>query len=364
MKKILNKLNKHKKTFFFFLLGIIVASTTVYGATILYQSNQIGYDNTNSKFKDSNGDDVEDVETALEELYTLLSECEDDYTRENIDGYKYKCVANSVFEVKNITPQVGDLIQMTPALTSYKTDKNMTGYSSTQTIKPSELNLWRVIRVNDDGTYDAVSEYVSSVNVSFGQSGTTEAANTGSTNAYKNYVGYLNVLASKYENSNYTVGSRIIGYNGQTEYISDTSYFDGTSTKAGTEWTASTIGTPAEEYLGRGDELYTTDTNLVKAVYNNSLVAYKMGTDGNPTTTKTIYWLGSRDYFFGSSTNFYFYVRYVSTSGSSISRRAFRDYHSSWSNNRAQYALRPIITLKSELQASGLGTSEYPYVLQ
>ena len=244
---------------------------------------------------------------------------------------------------------------MTPTLTSYTTETKYTGYDSTQTINPSELNIWRVIRVNDDGTYDAVSEYVSSVYVYFGNS--TAA---GATKGYQNLVGYLNVLASKYENSNYTVGSRIIGYNGQTEFISDKSYFNGTSTKAGTEWTSSTSGTPAEEYLGRGDELYTTDTYLVKAVYSNSLVAQKVG-----TTTATAYWLGSRRYEYSSSTGFNFRVRRINAGGS-IDSGYLRSYDSGWSNDGNEYALRPIITLKGSATASmsGTGTSGDPYVLE
>ena len=40
---------------------------------------------------------------------------------------------------------------MTPTKSSYTTDKSKTGYSSTQTINPQELNLWRVIKINNDG---------------------------------------------------------------------------------------------------------------------------------------------------------------------------------------------------------------------
>ena len=89
-------LKKHKKTLFFFLLGIVIASTTVYGATILYQSNQIGYDNTNSGFKDSSGNNITDVDTALEELYTLAnssSECKYGYVKTNETTDEYTCVS-------------------------------------------------------------------------------------------------------------------------------------------------------------------------------------------------------------------------------------------------------------------------------
>ena len=45
---------------------------------------------------------------------------------------------------------LGDYVEMTPTSTSYTISSSMTGYSTNQTINPSELNLWRVInRWND-----------------------------------------------------------------------------------------------------------------------------------------------------------------------------------------------------------------------
>ena len=241
---------------------------------------------------------------------------------------------------------------MTPTTSSYTTEPKYTGYSSTQTINPQELNLWRVIRVNSDGTIDAVSEYVSSTNVTF----------QGKT-VYQSFVGYLNILASKYENRKYTVGSRIMGYNGQTEFISDTSYFDGTDLKAGTEWTRSTSGTPAEEYLGRGDSLYTTDYELVKAAYGGTSDSYAIANKVG-TSTATNYWLGSRCYDYRSSTYFDFHGRSVYTSGymGVINLRYY--YTGVWYDFSYSYALRPIITLRSGLTATGSGTKSSPYVLQ
>lgn len=50
---------------------------------------------------------------------------------------------------------------------------------------------------------------------------------------YKNYVGYLNVLANQYQNSKYTIKARHMEYNGQTEYLTDTAdIVDSTSTTA------------------------------------------------------------------------------------------------------------------------------------
>ena len=244
---------------------------------------------------------------------------------------------------------VGDLVQMTPSTSSYTTKKKYTG-SSTRTITPTELNLWRVIRVNSDGTVDAISEYVSSTKAGFnGRRG------------YQNFSGYLNKIASQYENPKYTVGSRMMGYNGQTEFISDTSAFDGSSNIA--PWTSSTSGTPAEEYLGRGDSLYQADYDLVKAAYGGTANSYAKANKVG-TTTVTDYWVGSRKYRYNSSTYFNFCGWYVYTDGS-IVNSSLRDYViGSWQDGNNACALRPIITLRSGLTARGSGTSADPYVLR
>ena len=316
---------KDKKQIITAILAFIICFlVTGVGASILITSREVSYRNNTS------GLDSETVQDAIDELY--INNCQD-----TSGGTSFK---------------VGDYVEMTPSISSYTVEPKYTGYSdATQTINPKELKLWRVIRVNSDGTYDAVSEYVSSTNVTFkGKIG------------YQSFIYYLNVLASKYENPKYTVGSRIMGYNGQTEFITDTSYFDGTDLKAGTEWTSSTSGTPAEEYLGRGDSLYQTDYDLVKAAYGNASDSAKANKVG--TTTATVYWLGSRNYSWSSSTNFNFGGRRVSAYGNigSNSLRVYND--SSWNDSSRSYALRPIITLRSGLTATGSGTSGDPYVLK
>ena len=313
---------KDKKQIITAILAFIICFlVTGVGASILITSREVSYNNNTS------GLDSETVQDAIDELY--INNCQE-----------------SSFKV-------GDYIQMTPSTSSYTTETKYTGTDSSQTITPTELNLWRVIRVNSDGTVDAVSEYVSSTNVTFkGKTG------------YQSFVGYLNILASKYENPKYTVGSRIMGYNGQTEFITDTSYFDGTSAKAGDEWTSTTSGTPAEEYLGRGDSLYQTDYDLVKAAYGGTANSYAKANKVG-TTTVTSYWVGSRIYYWHSTT-FNFRGMYVYDGNGNISDVSFCIYNnssSSWSDNYRGYALRPIITLRSGLTATGSGTKNAPYVL-
>ena len=369
---------KIKKTALIIILGIIITPTAY--ATIFLPSYNVDYDNTKSALKDSGGYDVVDVQTAIDELYNktkIDSEygCRNNHNKVIETEYDYTCIDSEASDVKNITLKVGDVVQMTPTIASFTTDSSITGNQrKTATIHPQELNLWRVIRVNNNNgtiTYDAVSEYTTSDKVYFGSDNTANTTPTDAISAYKNFVGYLNLLASKFENSNFTVGSRYMGYNGQTEYISDTSYFDGTSAKAGTEWQERTNGTPAEEPYGRGDHLYETDYELVKNAYggtedekakaNMNLI----GSDGRPSLEQSDYWLAGRDYIWRSTTYFDFYLLSISKSGEIESASNIRRYQNNyWSGLGTEKSLRPIIVLKSNLQATGLGTIDYPYILQ
>ena len=64
MKKVKKFLLGNIKTVVAFVLGLIISGTTVYAATILFNSNQVGYDNTSSGISATN------VQDALDELYT------------------------------------------------------------------------------------------------------------------------------------------------------------------------------------------------------------------------------------------------------------------------------------------------------
>lgn len=150
-----------------FVIGIFISVTTVYGVTIVGNGSNLTYDSSKVWLTSNN------AQNALDELYNKGITCP--------DGYICEKIKNSL--------AVGDYVSMTPTKTSYTTDTSKTGYTSTQTINPQELNLWRVISINDDGTVDMVSEYVSSTEIYFqGQTG------------YLNFVGYLNELSSQYEN--------------------------------------------------------------------------------------------------------------------------------------------------------------------
>ena len=273
-------------------------------------------------------------------------------TKSGVDCNNVQCMIDYLDTDNNITIpniQLGDYVSYTPIKTSYTTIKAMTGYTSTQTINPSELTLWRVIAINGNGTVDIISKNVSTTDVYFiGQTG------------YQNLVGYLNVLASQYETTGVTVGSRHFGYNGQTEFITDTQYFVNPA-----PWTCGTNGASGNctsdpddyESSGGGDTLYTNDYNLINNVLGTR-VATKLS--GSAST----YWMASRYYGYSSATYFYWSGRVVYTSGSCGSNTLYGYSSSSFNTLGSSRALRPIVTLSSSLSWSGAGTTNNPWVVQ
>ena len=272
------------------------------------------------------------------DYYIAVYVQESDYEQNYSDTGRF----SGTVTVKSVNGlDTGDYVKMTPTKSSYTTDTSMTGNTETQTINPQELNLWRVISLNSDGTVDLISEHVSTNGVYFeGKIG------------YFNLIGYLNVLASQYENSTYTKGSRYFGYNGQTEYITDTSKFTNQE-----PWTCSTGEScnPVESQ-GGGDELYQKDYDLVKNAIGTLEATQVNGSSSD-------YWIASRYYN-------YYDVTVYGLLGRIIEYWGVLDYYPLYSSNFSSFgglsyinALRPIVTLKSGLKYSGLGTEEDPYTL-
>ena len=304
------------------ILGILLTGISVAAAT-KYKSNTVFYNNSNSTLTSG------DVQGAIDELNTKINN-------------STTCPNGYVCLTKKDTLAVGDYVKMTPTKSSYTTDTSKTGYSSTQTINPQELNLWRVISLNSDGTVDVISAHTS----------TTEVYFSGKT-GYQNLVGYLNVLASQYENSTYTKGSRYFGYNGQTEYITDTSKFTNQE-----PWTCSTGEScnPVESQ-GGGDELYQKDYDLVK----NAIGTLKAT---NVKGLSSLYWIASRFYGYKSTTTYSWGGCLIDSLGSSDDSVYNSDMYyysnSSFRESSNSRALRPIVTLKSGLKYLGVGTEDYP----
>ena len=339
-------MKKFLKNNFQIIIGIIIGFSTisfvVYAATINYDGIDVGYDYSNSNFKDSQNNYVEDVQTAIDELYTIYSNKQQ----------------NSSFKLGDYFTLVPDASSytLTTAESGYKTISSGSYVDTTTSITPNELTLWRVIDIHSDGSVDAVSEYVSSTTIGLG-----------SIIGYERFVEILQNVAAQYAKAGYTIG-------GQTPTIVDTSSFDDSTTN-NINQSISMSNSQLQEYKDgvRGDTLYQRDTQLIANVYksntsrytSNGLKAYRV----NSTSSATAYWLASR-YSSTSSSNqaIYFYDRYISSSGSVSS-----DFLRYCSNNQTTgirscsqyfraYSVRPIITLKSAITITGgSGTLESPY---
>ena len=312
-----------------FIIGIILFGGTTY-ATIKYAASQVVYDNNNSTLV---GTDVQTAITELANKYSQVSSCPSDKV----------CVQ------KKTTLAVGDYVSYTPSKTYYLTDTSMTGYTSSQAINPSELNLWRVISLNQDGTVDIVSEYVSSVGINLkGKTG------------FLNAVGYLNVLASQYETDGITVGSRYFGYNGQTEYIAEEDFID-TPYACTTNGVGGNCNPDPDDYesAGGGDTLYTTDLNLVKTILGTTIATKPSGAISN-------YWVASR-HFRSHGSLPYWHVSSRDRTGSSQSYGLYT-YKVADGTFVESYAdissLRPIVRLSSTLSYSGVGNKTFPMEIQ
>ena len=228
--------------------------------------------------------------------------------------------------------KIGDYIAYTPSNTSYTITTDLTGYTSNKTINPSELNLWRVIKKNDNGTVDVVSEYTSSKEVYFkGKTG------------YEKFIGTLNTIAKSYETSGVTTGSRHMGYNGQTETVT-------VSTATTAPWTSSTNSTnsPNEserEKGGGGDVGYLTDIELVHSAIG-TIVAYPVNNDILST-----YWLASRCYTYETGGGARYTGRYVKVIDNQWEYYTlyFRRDTDEW-EVESRDKVRPVLTLSANLR--------------
>ena len=255
---------------------------------------------------------------------------------------------------------LGSYVIVVPDSTNYTIYGTDTGYHTLgttdpkdTTINPSELTLWRVIKKNDNGSFDLVSEYVSSPNACFD-----------GVEGFANLIGELQLIAQQYGKAGYTTGTRMMGYDGQTLVITNTSRFDGSNTsipqRSSTPKPTSGTG---QEYNGGvlGDTLYLKDYILVNDLYG-SVTANMVGTD-----TPAVYWLASRHYLFQTSFSyFYFGGNYIDTSGN-IRENYLRSrgYNGLMLDNSYCYSVRPIITLRGDVEiASGTGTKNSPYILR
>lgn len=312
-----------KKDIFFILLGMILSVGVVSASKVL--GSNITYDNSNSTLNSTN------IQDSIDELVEKS---------EDFCPHKYMC-----YEAKK-TPEVGDYVIMTPTLDKFRLDESYDGFGG-QYLNLKELNLWRVLRVNDDGTIEMISEYVSTIPIVFyGLVG------------YQNYLGGLNIIASKYENDKYTIGSRYPGYtDDQTEFITDTTYFN-SNTKP---WSNRQESEQYESFGGGG--LNLDDYNLIKEVLGTT-VAYEYG-----TTSPISYLYGSREYSVSTSSysggGWQFTTMYVYSSGEYYTSSLYYFMSGHYNSTTTSGRIRPIVILRNDIDFTpSLGTLDAPFVLE
>lgn len=245
--------------------------------------------------------------------------------------------------------EIGDYIELIPDADEATT--SIEGFSGTT--PTSDQTLWRVIRLNADGTVDAVSHYISTNTITI----------TG-VDGYRNLVAGLQDIADCYSKEDYTVETRMMGYSGQTPSIEDTYYFNGvinTAPQASSTPTPTTGGGHEFKDGTTGDTLYLRDYLLVKNTYGN-LKATKNG------GSSAKYWLASRYYYYYNATRFYYSGRAINNgnlvNGGPGSNFDPRWYNSGWNNASISACVRPVITLKAGItKASGTGSLDDPYIL-
>ena len=157
-------------------------------------------------------------------------------------------MGSNIVSAKSINElELGDYIKMTPTSSSTSISSSLTGCGGNQTINPSELNLWRVIKKNDDGTIDVISNSVSKEELSLcGEVG------------YRNLINSLNTIANYYKNDMFTVNARHMGYKNQTNVIVGDLY-------KGTLSTNQSNNNGIFETSGGGDLLYQSDYDLTNS---------------------------------------------------------------------------------------------------
>jgi hypothetical protein len=268
---------------------------------------------------------------------------------------------NSAVDKHNYEPipvetpvNLGDYIYMQGDIAKTNADTSYAGFSgSTSTF---DQTLWRVIDIHSDGTFDAVSEYASTDSIRVGEVSGNLCA------GYKNFIEGMQDIASHYSKEGYTVATRMMGYDGQTAIISDTTACDGSSSEPPSIYaTIDPISGTGEEFQGGilGDTLYLKDYQLVKNVYGTVATTTKSG-------TAVSYWIASRTYYFYNNSYYWFRGRVVNTDGTLVSGNLVGREYGSWGWGISDsYHVRPIITLASGLEVnSGSGTKADPIVFK
>lgn len=288
----------------------------------------------------------------------LMNQVKKDIKSDLVSKYNYDENAGNENDDEIIPPEdvylfdiinVGDYVKMTPNGKSPNLYPIDTGTSVYQSVDPTQITSWIVLnKNNDDRTIEMVSEYVSPEQIAFkGIYG------------YASFVGRLNQLAEAYENNNYTISSRHIGYNGNPETLS---VFN--ELTVATSYPYDTLEKTVEN--GIVDNSYKTDVEAVKIAAGDLYARIAGGTKlGN-------YWLASRIHLTRGPNAWAFggmYVHQIQNNtpltppGVNYADILRADGGVS-SNVENSFHIRPIVTLKSDIvNINGTGASYDPYVL-
>lgn len=317
------------------LIGILLGLCISVSAATLIASNNVTYNNSNTSAKD--------VKSALDELYNKST------------------LSNLV--------KPGDYIQMTPDSTSYTISKDLTGYTADQTINPSELSLWRVLKVNEDGSIDLTSEYLSSKKITI--------------QGYKGFLNYSTVLSnlSSAYRTKYTYKTRAFGGNPLSDEcensgslqdmwglcdnivstISSCSKFTGSCSLSLNEWEKYFNMTAAHyDALLISDALKTTAAKVYGQTYRGDYF-YLLERYGYSEASRNVhgyiyYVQADEDYFFDTEEILHVY-------GTVDEIKSCFPSESCSGNSYSAY-IRPIITLNPNItEFTGKGTASEPYVL-
>ena len=251
--------------------------------------------------------------------------------------------------------KVGDYIRFVPENTSYTISSSLTGYPENQTINPSELTIWRVIKINLDNSVDVVSQYLP----------TNETIFTGLI-GYNKFVGSLNTIASQYTKEGYVISARNIGFESQQEDVSNVKAYNEFINKSWEEIKSYVKLNGSVALNMSTDESYKEDTELVQRALGR-LGATPVPTDDKVYSGYWRYYISSRNAEY--KTLFPYlnsYVRYVDgPRDNEISQTIVYSCSDSNSNGGCENGsstdirIRPIITLSPTIDIiSGDGSSE------
>ncbi len=257
---------------------------------------------------------------------------------------------------------IGDYISITPTSRSYTISKDVTGYTNNQTINPSELKKWRVLRKIGYGRVEVISDTMSSKPVRFkGLQG------------YVNLVSTLNEISKQYTDGINVRATRHLGYR-EGEYNTPSLLIENTEklTQTTKPWDSSisypwgeSVGVMCyagtKEPLGWGDCGYFEDYKDVVFALGNFEVKI---VNGSTPIASTGVWLSSRYYGFPAVNSWGFAGRMSSGNGEPKLGWLVRYENGRMTENSAIGYIRPILELKSlSTIKNGTGTKDDPYVL-